>query len=287
MRFTYRAAGPIAFAAISILLSGCSRTQQDWRAAQQAGTPHAYEVFAQRHPDSELASIARQRVSQLTEETAWQQATRANTAAAYQGYLAKYPNGSWSQDARIRMESKSLAAQPPQDTGPATPGGSQPVTAPGWPSSAASAPAAQSAQPSAAVGSRTVVAAAGQSNAADHAARARSAAGGRPRIPDGAARGRSAESAAPPSRIASPPANTGRSAVQLGAFSSAANAHTAWRQLSSKFRPELRGLTPRVIPVMSSGRRLYRLEARVASENAARRLCRQLQQHSQGCLPLP
>ena len=277
MRFTYRAAGPIAFAAVSVLLSGCSGTQQDWRAAQQAGTPHAYEVFAERHPDSELASIARQRVSQLTEEAAWQQATRANTAAAYQGYLAKYPNGSWSQDARIRMESKSLATQSPQGTGPVTPGATQPVTAPGWPSSGASSPAEQTAEPSPAARARTVVThpstlvtEAGQSN-----------------TPARVTRGRSAASGSRSSPVVSPRASAGVSAVQLGAFSSAANAHTAWRRLSSKFRPELRGLTPRVIPVMSSGRRLYRLEARVTSRAAARRLCRQLQQHSQGCLPLP
>jgi len=76
-------------------------------------------------------------------------------------------------------------------------------------------------------------------------------------------------------------------AVQLGAFSSTANARAQWRQLSAKFRPQLRGLTGHVVPVMLSGRRLYRLEAGVTSQAAARRLCRQLQQRSQGCLPLP
>ena len=221
MRFTYRAAGPVAAAAILTLLAGCSsRTQQDWRAAQESGTAQAYELFVARHSGSELASVARQRIAQLTEEAAWQQATRANTAAAYQDYLAKYPNGSWSQDARIRMESQSLAAQHPDpgsDQGPAAPAAAEPVMAPARPV---------------------------------------------------------ATSAAGP-------------AVQLGAFSSIGNAHAAWKQLSSRFPPELRGLTPRVMPVMSSGRRLYRLEADVASQAAARRLCRQLQQDSQGCLPVP
>ena len=67
MRFTYRAAGPITAAVILTLISGCSRTQQDWRAAQHAGTPQAYEVFVERHSDSELAGVARQRIAQLTE----------------------------------------------------------------------------------------------------------------------------------------------------------------------------------------------------------------------------
>ena len=219
MRFTYRAAGLITAAVILTLLSGCSRTQEDWRAAQQAGTPQAYEVFVERHSDSELAGVARRRIAQLTEAAAWQQATRANTAAAYQDYLAKYPNGSWSQDARIRMESKSLAAAPPG--------------AAGGPASVLSSPPPP-----------------------------------------------------PPPGEPAPVAQT-NSAVQLGAFSSAANAREAWRQLSSRFRSQLSGLTADVFPVTVSGRRLYRLEARVASQSAARRLCRQLQQHSQGCLPLP
>ncbi|MGA8095048.1 MAG: SPOR domain-containing protein, partial [Steroidobacteraceae bacterium] len=201
--------------------------QQDWRAAQQAGTPQAYQVFVERHPDSELAGVARQRIAQVTEEAAWQQATRANTAAAYQDYLAKYPNGSWSQDARIRMESKSLAPAP-QGTAATTPGGAEPVAARGGSAPDASSPPGQTA------------------------------------------------TAAQPN-----------SAVQLGAFSSDANARNAWRQLSFRFRSQLAGLTRAIVPSTLSGRRLYRLEARVASQAAARRLCRQLQQHSQGCLPLP
>jgi cell division septation protein DedD len=222
MRFTYRAAGPITAAVILTLVSGCSRTQEDWRAAQQADTAHAYGVFVARHPDSELAGVARRRIAQLTESAAWQQATRANTAAAYQDYLARYPNGSWSQDARIRMESKSLAAAPP-DGAPA-PIATQPLTT----GSAAAVPA------------RTT-----------------------------------------------PVMSTPNSAVQLGAFSSEANAREAWRRLTVQFGSQLAGLTSAVIPVTVSGRRLYRLEARVASQSAAHRLCRQLQQHSQGCLPLP
>jgi cell division septation protein DedD len=242
MRFTYRAAGPVAAAVILTLLSGCSRTQQDWQAAQQAGTPRAYERFVERHSDSELAGVARERIAQLTEEAAWRQAARLNTAAAYQGYLAKYPNGSWSQDARIRMQSRSLAAQEPQGIAP-------------------------TAAPAAAAQAGAAVTAAARSNAA---AGTRSAA---------------SDARAPPVMSADPDA--AGSAVQLGAFSSAGNADAAWKQLSSRFRPQLRGLTPQVVSVMSSGRRLYRLEARVASQAAARQLCRQLQQHSQGCLALP
>jgi cell division septation protein DedD len=227
MRFTYRAAGLITVAAILTVISGCSRTQQDWRVAQQAGTPQAYAVFVRRHPDSELAGVARQRMAQLTEEGVWQQAMRVNTAAAYQDYLAKYPNGTWSGDARIRMESRSLAATPPAAAA-ITPGPAGAVTTTDAPAAAVSPP---------------------------------------------------------PSRAAA--VEQSNSAVQLGAFSSEANARAAWRQLAARLPEQLAGLTSAVIPVTVSGRRLYRLEARVTSQSAARLLCRQLQQHSQACLPLP
>jgi hypothetical protein len=202
MRFAYRAAGPITAAVILTLVSACSRTQQDWRAAQQADTSRSYGVFVARHPDSELAAVARRRIAQLTEAAAWQQATRVNTAAAYQDYLAKYPNGSWSQDARIRMESRSLAAPVPTPTTPVM-------------------------------------------------------------------------------------SSTFNTAVQLGAFSSDANARAAWRQLAVRFHSQLSGLTSAVVPVTVSGRTLCRLEAHVASQAAAHRLCGELQQQSQGCLLLP
>jgi len=239
MRFSYRAVGPIAAAAILALLTACSRTQQDWRVAQQAGTPQAYEVFAQRHRDSELAAVARQRAAQLTEEAAWQRAARLNTAAAYQQYLTQYPNGSWSQDARIRMQSRAMTAQVPQDTAPAALAGAEPAISPD----------------SAVVGGARDRMAPAASQADVH--------------PDGAA------------------TSGGRSAVQLGAFSTVANANNAWTQLSSRFPAELRGLTPKIVSVMSSGRSLYRLQTRVADEDAARQLCRQLQQRSQACLPVP
>ena len=226
MRFTYRAAGPITAAVVLTLVAACSRTQEDWRVAQQANTARSYNVFVQRHPDSELAGVARQRIAQLTEEAAWRQATRANTAGAYRGYLTKYPQGSWSQDARIRMQSRALAALPPQAAVPVAPA-----------------------------------------------------------VPDPRAVAQTPVRTVGPAATDSP--DTGRAAVQLGAFSSEANARGAWVRLSGRFRAQLGGLTPRVVSVSLSGRQLYRLEAIVADQTAARRLCGQLVQHSQGCLPVP
>jgi hypothetical protein len=276
MRFSYRAAGPIAAASVLALLAACSRAQQDWGVAQRAGTPQAYEVFAERHSDSELAGVARQRAAQLTEEAAWQDATRKNTADAYQQYLAKYPSGAWSGDARIRMESRSMAARAPQDTGTSAPAAA-PVIAPASPANGAfqangasqsgeqiTPPALQAYPATAAQAPRVAPAAQAQGAPAAHSAYA-----------------------APAGDSSSAVANAGRAAVQLGAFSTVANANSAWTQLHSRFQTELGGLTPQVVPVISSGRSLYRLETRVADQAAARLLCRQLQHHSQGCLPVP
>ncbi len=241
MRFQYRAAGPIAAASILALLTACSRTQQDWRVAQQAGTAPAYQVFVAHHPGSELAAVARQRIAQLTEQAAWRQAKQANTAAAYQAYLAKYPDGVWSQDARIRMESGALTglteAHPDENRGRSK--------GPLMPGATGTAP--QEPRP--------------------------------PATPTGTG---VAATVTPAST-----GHSGRYAVQLGAFSSAANAKIAQGRISSRFRAQLRGRTVRVVPVSVAGHKLYRLEAGVADRATAHRLCHEIQQHSQGCFPVP
>ena len=91
-----------------MLAAGCSREQQDWRSAEAADTMESYGQFIERHPDSELATQARTRVTQLGEDRDWQQAGSADTAEAYRQFLAQHPNGKWAQEARIRIENFSL-----------------------------------------------------------------------------------------------------------------------------------------------------------------------------------
>jgi hypothetical protein len=96
-----------------LLAAGCSREQQDWRSAESADTIESYDQFVQRHPESELATQARTRVTQLGEDRDWQHAGSADTADAYRQFIAQHPNGKWAQEARIRIENFSLGAQPP------------------------------------------------------------------------------------------------------------------------------------------------------------------------------
>jgi hypothetical protein len=113
MMLTFRA-GKLAALMVSVtMLGACSREQQDWRSAEASDTVSGYDEFLHRHPDSELATEARTRVAQLSEDKEWQTAGTADTADAYKQFLAQHPNGKWAQEARIRMENFALGREGP------------------------------------------------------------------------------------------------------------------------------------------------------------------------------
>ena len=111
MMLTFRA-GKLAALIVSLAaLGACSREQQDWRSAEAADSVEGYGQFLQRHPDSELATEARTRVAQLSEDLEWQLAGSADNADAYKQFLAQHPNGKWAQEARIRIENFALGRE--------------------------------------------------------------------------------------------------------------------------------------------------------------------------------
>ncbi len=126
MMLTFRA-GKVAALAVGLFLAGCSREQQDWRAAEAADTVESYDQFLERHPESELATAARTRLAQLTEDREWQQAGNADTPEAYRDFLAHHPDGKWAQEARIRIQNFALngltaeGAPAPEASGTAAP----------------------------------------------------------------------------------------------------------------------------------------------------------------------
>jgi hypothetical protein len=71
--------------------------------------------------------------------------------------------------------------------------------------------------------------------------------------------------------------------VQLGAFGSEFAAREAWRRLVEQFQGELHGLTPDISAAQTASGSLYRLQARVPDEPAARELCGALERQGQGC----
>lgn len=85
-----------------------------------------------------------------------------------------------------------------------------------------------------------------------------------------------------PGMSSAPPARSYH--VQLGAFGSELAAREEWRRLAEQFHGELHGLTPDVSVARTPSGSLYRLQARVPDEPAARELCGALERQGQGCV---
>ncbi|WP_156679904.1 SPOR domain-containing protein [Sphingomonas profundi] len=81
---------------------------------------------------------------------------------------------------------------------------------------------------------------------------------------------------------AAKPATGGGPAVQLGAFSTAAKAQSAWSDLSGRF-PALRSLSHSVTLAEVGGKKLYRLRATGGSGTKASAVCRALTSAKEAC----
>jgi cell division septation protein DedD len=257
MMLTFRA-GKLAALIVSLaVLGACSREQQDWRSAEAADSVEGYGQFLQRHPDSELATEARTRVAQLSEDLEWLRAGSADNADAYKQFLAQHPNGKWAQEARIRIENFALGRE--GSAAPSPVSGEVPVGAP-------------------AAGAVSAATAAGD--------------GGARALSGEAARAPTSMQASPPATPQAPPAiatawkSDDGFGVQLGAFASEDAATNEWQQLTARFSAELRGLAPRVVSANTSTGRLFRLQALVADEARARALCDMLKKQAQACVPV-
>jgi cell division septation protein DedD len=286
MMLTFRA-GKLAALIVSLaVLGACSREQQDWRSAEAADSVDGYGQFLQRHPDSELATEARTRVAQLSEDLEWQRAGSADNADAYKQFLVQHPNGKWAQEARIRIENFALgkegsAAGPPV-SGEAPLSGGAPVGVPAIGAMSAGTATSDG-------GARALPGEAARAFPGE-AARAQSASGELARLPTTAqaSPGDAATSVVPQP---SPAISTAWKSddgfgVQLGAFASEDAATNEWQQLTARFSAELRGLAPRVVSANTSTGRLFRLQALVADEARARALCDMLKKQSQACVPV-
>lgn len=97
--------------------------------------------------------------------------------------------------------------------------------------------------------------------------------------------------AAAPHPPAAEPAASGTGTgygVQLGAYSTQAQAQSQWKRVAALYKKELRGAVSDIERgKSSSGRHVYRLKAKVESEARARALCAQLKKHAQPCVVVP
>jgi cell division septation protein DedD len=288
MMLTFRA-GKLAALIVSLaVLGACSREQQDWRSAEAADSVDGYGQFLQRHPDSELATEARTRVAQLSEDLEWQRAGSADNADAYKQFLAQHPNGKWAQEARIRIENFALGKEGSAVGSPAS--GEAPVSG-GAPVSVPATGAVSVGTAASDGGARALPGEAARAFPGE-AARAQAASGDMARVPTTAqaspGEAATSMSAAPQASpaIATAWKSDDGFGVQLGAFASEDAATNEWQQLTARFSAELRGLAPRVVSANTSTGRLFRLQALVADEARARALCDMLKKQSQACVPV-
>ncbi|HEY3849687.1 MAG TPA: SPOR domain-containing protein [Steroidobacteraceae bacterium] len=236
--------------AVLLGIGGCSRQQSDWQKTREANSTDAYELFLKKYPSGEFSAQAQARLKEMYEERDWQKARDTDTPEAYQAFLKQYPEGKWTEEARIRVENFTLAQTPAGTTGPASgaPGGAASGSAPVGEESAAPPPPAKA-----------------------PAAPPPSAAPVIPRKPALSA------SAAP--------GESGRYAVQLGAFKSGhAAANERWAHLQKEYPKLLGGLSSKVLPRKTAGGTLYRLQAVGLSESHARKICKALRTRSQPCV---
>ena len=240
----------MALAAVLLTVAGCSAEQQDWRAAEAAGTSEAYGHFIEQHPDSELTAKARERVADFAEDRDWQQASKSGTADAYRGFLAAHPHGRWSQEARIRIESFALGSIPRME--PQSPG--------------------QTASRASGVKLLRLASASSTTPAPAPAASAPATV--------------SAAALAPSAAAAPALSRSSGYAVQLGAFGTQASADREWQRLQTRFSAQLSGLSPQVIAAGTASGPLYRLQAQASGEAQARAICDSLKAQSQPCVPV-
>ena len=262
---TFPAGRAALLVALAALAGGCSREQQDWRAAEGADTGEAWQRFVEQHPESELAPQARARIAEIAEQRDWQHATSVATAQAYREFLGAHSHGKWSEEARIRIEAFSL--------------GSAPRIGPPAMRSASAAqppPGVRALQLATAAAPAPVAHGAEGETPAPVAVTPADALGAAPA---------DATVLASATSVAAPAAPGGYG-VQLGAFGSEANADREWQRLQERFGTELRGLSPRIVASSTNAGELYRLQAPAGGEAQARAICESLRQQAQPCVPV-
>jgi hypothetical protein len=105
---------PVTLLAIVLLaFAGCSRERSDWRSAQAADSPEAYQEFIDEHPDSSHVSTARERLAQLAEDKDWRAAAEMDSIDAYRQFLVLHPGRRWAKEARVCIDGFNSSSSAP------------------------------------------------------------------------------------------------------------------------------------------------------------------------------
>ena len=214
----------------------------------------------------------------MYEERDWEKARDADTPEAYQAFLKQYPEGKWTEEARIRVENFTLA-QTPAGSGaaPGAAGGSA-ASGPAMSGrrhdrgSASERPAMKGGPPPSgpAMTGGPAPGAADEENEAP---------------PSAPSASHKQHGVPPPASSTQVPGESGKYAVQLGAFKTGhAAAKKRWEHLQKEYPKLLAGLSSKVLPKKTGGGTLYRLQVVDLSESHARKICKALKAKSPPCV---
>jgi cell division protein FtsN len=257
--------------AVLIGIGGCSRQQSDWQKTREANSTDAYEQFLKKYPSGEFTAQAQARLKEMSEQRDWEKARDADTPEAYQAFLKQYPEGKWTEEARIRVENFTLA-QTPAGSGTA-PGAAAPANGPamtGGPPPSGPAMTGGPPPTGPAMKGGPPPGAADEENEA-------------PPSPQSAHKPRGVPPPAASSTQA--PGESGRYAVQLGAFKTGhAAAKKRWEHLQKEYPKMFAGLSSKVLPKKAGGGTLYRLQVVDLTESHAQKICKALKAKSPPCV---
>ena len=85
------------------LLTGCADPEKDWELAARDDSPETYLEFLAKHPDSEEADLARERIAQLKVIRAWERAEYKDDEEAYAKFANDYPGSEFVPEAEARI----------------------------------------------------------------------------------------------------------------------------------------------------------------------------------------
>jgi cell division protein FtsN len=211
-------------------------------------------------------------VSCSAEKTDWQSAQSADTVEAYEQFISKHPQSALANDARTRTKQLAEEKDWEKATGIDTADSYQAFVGK-YPDGKWAEEARIRIENFNVLGSPATDAKPEPAPKAEPAPKTEPA----PK-PAPSPAGKPAAAAKPA------PAASGGYRIQLGAFSSVDIANKEWAKINGKFGTQLGGLSPNVVPVEKSTGKLYRLQAPVANQAAARATCSALTAAGQACI---
>lgn len=267
---------------------------REWSQAGSADTAEAYREFLAHHPNGKWAQEARIRIQNFALNGLSAQGAPQGDAPSTANASSAAPGPGNAGGAPTPIERASApsgdVASPGESASAPTPASATLARSPNEPASSPAASAGELAQPAAApprpqLGTPYV----STPRQAETVSRAPGANTGSVAAPTPAfnpAPVANTAQAANTAQTAVPGSAPGAYGVQLGAFTSETGANVAWQQLTTRFGAQLRGLSPHLVPANTTSGTLFRLQAQVPDESAARALCDMLKQQAQACVPV-